>query len=334
MLRIGIPRGFYYYRFFNIWPKFFLYAGAEAIISPPTNKIIISEGVKLAVDETCLPFKVYMGHIAALQKACDYIFVPRIVSVEKQTYTCPKVIGLPDVARLIFPDTKLFSPLIDQYGGGEPRELIEKTAHLLQQSTRFTSKAWYKALEENDKYKFTAHHLPGDFLGQTKVPPKLHSKGRLALLGHCYNVYDNYITMDLIDKLRNLGYEVLTSDVVPKQELDQESQSLTKKMFWSLGNEILSAGKYFLKRKDIDGIIYLASFGCGADALIGELVMRFAAREGKKPLLMLNIDEHTGEAGLITRIEAFTDMLARRKKQSENNLSSHGEFEYHSQSII
>ena len=334
MLRIGIPRGFYYYRFFNVWPKFFFYAGAEAIISPPTNKIIISEGVKLAVDETCLPFKVYMGHIATLKKACDYIFVPRIVSVGKQAYSCPKVIGLPDVARLIFPDTKLYSPIINQYGGGEPRELIEQTAQILQQSTRNTSKAWHRALEESDKYKFTAHHLPGDFLGHTKVKLNGNSKGRLALLGHSYNIYDNYINMDLIDKLRSLGYDVLTSDVIPKEELHQEAESLPKKMFWTLGSEILAAGKYFLKRKDIDGMIYLACFGCGADSLIGELVMRFAAREGEIPLLMLNIDEHTGEAGLITRIEAFTDMLARRKKQSENNFSSHGEFEYHSQSII
>lgn len=334
MLRIGIPRGFYYYRFFNIWPKFFFHAGAEAVISPPTNKTTVSNGVKLAVDETCLPFKVYMGHVESLQKACDYIFVPRIVSVEKKAYSCPKIIGLPDVCRLIFPDANLFSPAINQYGGGEPRELIEQTAQLLRQSTRRTGKAWEKAVKESHKYKFSVARLPADFLGHTKVSPNGYSKGRLALLGHCYNIYDNYITMDLIDKLRNLGYDVLTLDVIPKEELDKESQSLPKKMFWTIGSEILSAGRYFLKRKDIDGVIYLACFGCGADALIGELVMRFKAKEGDKPLLMLNIDEHTGEAGFITRIEAFTDMLARRKKQSENYISSHGESEYHSQSII
>lgn len=39
--------------------------------------------------------------------------------------------------------------------------------------------------------------------------------------------------------------------------------------------------------------------------------------------MILKVDEHTGEAGLDTRVEAFVDMLERRV-YSENNISTHG----------
>ena len=38
------------------------------------------------------------------------------------------------------------------------------------------------------------------------------------------------------------------------------------------------------------------------------------AKSAGKPLLSLTIDEHTGEAGFITRLEAFIDMLFRKKR--------------------
>ena len=46
-----------------------------------------------------------------------------------------------------------------------------------------------------------------------------------------------------------------------------------------------------------------------------ERITRYAKRLSK-PLLNLTVDEHTGEAGFITRLEAFTDMLLRRKRES------------------
>ena len=35
------------------------------------------------------------------------------------------------------------------------------------------------------------------------------------------------------------------------------------------------------------------------------------------PLLNLTIDEHTGEAGFVTRLEAFVDMLFRKQRATE-----------------
>ena len=65
--------------------------------------------------------------------------------------------------------------------------------------------------------------------------------------------------------------------------------------------------------KKIDGIITLTAFGCGPDSLMLEDIRR-KAKNFNKPLLNLTIDEHTGEAGFITRLEAFCDMLYRNKR--------------------
>ena len=68
-----------------------------------------------------------------------------------------------------------------------------------------------------------------------------------------------------------------------------------------------------MKDNKIDGIITLNAFGCGPDSLMIERITR-KAKEFGKPLLSLTIDEHTGEAGFITRLEAFIDMLFRKKR--------------------
>ena len=73
-----------------------------------------------------------------------------------------------------------------------------------------------------------------------------------------------------------------------------------------------NAGHYFQDEK-IDGIITLTAFGCGPDSLMIEDIRR-KAKQFSKPILNLTIDEHTGEAGFITRIEAFIDLIKRRRQ--------------------
>ena len=71
----------------------------------------------------------------------------------------------------------------------------------------------------------------------------------------------------------------------------------------------------YLKDNNIDGIITINAFGCGPDSIMVDRISRIA-RKLNKPILNLSIDEQTGEAGFITRIEAFTDMLFRKKRAS------------------
>jgi predicted nucleotide-binding protein (sugar kinase/HSP70/actin superfamily) len=74
----------------------------------------------------------------------------------------------------------------------------------------------------------------------------------------------------------------------------------------------LGAAQYYINR-GVNGVIHLAAFGCGPESMVGEFI-EDQFRAAGVPFLHINLDEHSGEAGLATRLEAFVDMLTRRKK--------------------
>ena len=65
-MQIGIPRALSYYNFFPFWYGFFSDLGIEIVLSDKTTKQTMSLGSSLVVPETCLPIKVYVGHILNL----------------------------------------------------------------------------------------------------------------------------------------------------------------------------------------------------------------------------------------------------------------------------
>lgn len=67
-----------------------------------------------------------------------------------------------------------------------------------------------------------------------------------------------------------------------------------------------------IKDKGVDGLIHITAFGCGPDSVVGKEIEHDFADSGV-PFMTLRIDEHTGESHLQTRIEAFTDMIKRKK---------------------
>ena len=108
--KIGIPRSLFYFKFITLWETFFNHIGAEVIVSDPTNKRILEDGVKACVDEACIPIKLFHGHVINLKDRVEYIFVPRFTSISKWEYICPEFGGLPDMVRHTL---KGLPPLID-----------------------------------------------------------------------------------------------------------------------------------------------------------------------------------------------------------------------------
>ena len=56
--KIGIPRALLYHNYYPGWKKFFNKLGMKVVLSPATNKKILNQGTKKAVDDLCLPFKI------------------------------------------------------------------------------------------------------------------------------------------------------------------------------------------------------------------------------------------------------------------------------------
>ncbi|KAB3534767.1 hypothetical protein F8154_07855 [Alkaliphilus pronyensis] len=326
-VKIGIPRGLWFYDYFPLWKTFYEALGAEVIVSDITNKAILNQGVKNTVDEACLPVKIFNGHVLALKDKVDYIFVPKIMSVYEKEYICPKFCGLPEMVKHSIAN---LPPMIDiEINFNKSRKSLIKTIYLFgsyvtKNPIRIRT-AYLKALEEYNKYKeaMKAGYIPIDgYLQKDQSKLNIKPKTRIAAIGHSYQLFDSYGSMSLIKKLQKENIEVVIPESLNMKSINNLASSLEKKMFWSYGRKTLGTALHYTKNKDIDGIVYISSFGCGIDSVIEDIFERWA-RKSNIPFLLLTVDEHTGEAGINTRLEAFIDMIDWRLN-NEGNLSTHG----------
>jgi len=328
--KVGIPRALHFYRYFPFWKKLLEELDVELILSPPTNKKIVEEGVTHGFGELCIPVKIYYGHVLKLVRDnpdLDYIFVPRYVAEVKEAYFCPKFISLPDIIKILPEVPKILNFEVNVKEFPIATSAIELGKELGRTQNQSLN-AYREAQKYFDEYhKFLREGAPVNHalrLVERNRPftlPKKKHKGDLKflLLGHGYNIFDTFINLDFQKKLHDQGVEVLTIENLP-ESIFKVPVIINKRLrnYWRHEEEILAAIRYFLTkgRDEIDGVIFLISFACGPDSLISELIMRDMKVVGL-PFLEITMDEHSGEAGMITRIEAFVEMARRKKKKLE-----------------
>jgi predicted nucleotide-binding protein (sugar kinase/HSP70/actin superfamily) len=115
-----------------------------------------------------------------------------------------------------------------------------------------------------------------------------------------------------------MGVTVITVENLPPKKIAR-ANILEKKMFWTFSDLALNSSYYLFKEGKIDGIIHLTAFGCGPDSMVDKL-MEIASKDYPEvPYMSVTIDEHTGDAGISTRLEAFLDMVKRKKEAGEKN---------------
>lgn len=331
--KIGIPQGLFFYDYYPIFINFFRELGVEVVLSSNSNKKILNQGIANCVDEACLPVKVYHGHVIDLIGKADCIFMPKIISIRRKEYNCPKVLGLPEMVKNSIPDLpQIISPIINlRKSKRNYINSIIEVGRYFTQNTSMIKEAYENAFEkyiDYKKYIYKTKTIPINIIKNydnynfNKIINFNKNDLTLLVCGHSYNIFDEYISMNLINKLKEQGINVLTTEMVEAENIEKHIKDLSKRMFWSSGRDIVGASFYLIENKMIDGLIYVSSFGCGLDSILIEMVQR-RARKRKIPFTLLTLDEHTGEAGINTRLEAFIDMMKWRNK-NEDNISTHG----------
>ncbi len=326
-MQIGIPRALSYYNFFPFWYGFFSDLGIEIVLSDPTTKQTMTSGSSLVVPETCLPVKVYVGHILnLLDKGIDKIFVPSLQSIMPKIYNCSKIRGLPDLIRnVVKRDFTIIEATLDK---------SEKNRGLYDFLSEIASQYGITDFDRIKKASKNAWKVYNNFQIMTRsgVPYKKALKSALdnkviindnnksypiniALIAHGYNLYDERVSMKIFDKLEKLDVNVYTAEQLTQEQMSEGLNSMKSRLYWANEFEITGAAAHYIQDRNIDGIITINAFGCGPDSLMLERISRFS-RKNNKPILHLSIDEHTGEAGFVTRLEAFVDMLYRKKRSS------------------
>jgi predicted nucleotide-binding protein (sugar kinase/HSP70/actin superfamily) len=256
----------------------------------------------------------------------DYLFIPRVVCLNRKTVYCPKFLGLPDMIRYsienippiidvrmdtrrgCFAIVKAYLDIGRSLGASKGLVLRAyfKAVGILCRYNRLLRKGWSPA----DAMGFLENQIDGtDFEGSAK--PGL----KFAVLGYPYAIYDSFISANLINKLRKYGVKVITAENIhPVLLALQKNCSLPKRLFWTFSDRALKAAYFLFNQNKIDGVLHLTAFGCGPDSLLNKLIEMEAKKHRDIPFMTLMIDEQTGEAGMTTRLEAFVDMVRRRKE--------------------
>lgn len=300
---IGIPKSLLWYKYKVFWEEFFKYIGCRTVISSDTNQETVEQGVRLSVDELCIPIKIFYGHCLNLAKKCDMIFVPRYWRVDKQGITCPKFMALPDTANQI---------LKENY----PSKVLSLSINIKRRPVLLSflllglkiNKNPFKAIRAY-KAALLAEKRHKQYL-EKKFIEKVSSTGiKIAVIGHEYNIHDNYVNQDLVRQIEDMGITVITSDLVP-ESIYRDHLRDKPFIYWSYEREIIGAAYWAIASKDISGVILVSSFNCGPDSFLYEQLM---LEDSDKPLLSLLIDEYTSNETVKTRVEAFVELLKRNK---------------------
>ncbi|MDD2553266.1 MAG: acyl-CoA dehydratase activase-related protein [Desulfotomaculaceae bacterium] len=322
---VGIPSALMYYIYYPFWLAFFNEIGVEVVTSSRTTKTILDKGIREALADACVPIKLFFGHVMELKNKCDCLFIPRVVCLNGKTIYCPKFLGLPDMIRHSLDG---IPPILDVRIDARQGRLSKIKAYLeigsyFGANRKAVLKAYCKAWITLRRHKRLLRKglNPLEAMELIKNPNRkksiLPAKSNLkfAVLGYPYSIYDNFINANLLDKLKKLGVSVLTTENINPLILAlQKNCGLPKRLFWTFSDAILKAAHYLFRHRRVDAVLHLTAFGCGPDSLLNKFIEMEAKQHKDIPFMTLMIDEHTGEAGMATRLEAFVDMVRRRKE--------------------
>ncbi len=296
-MKIGIPRAFYYHSYPRLWECFFRRLGHEPVVSSQSTQKTLEIACAQTETENCLPQKLFDGHLLSLIDSVDAIFVPRILSIVNGHNCCPRFGALLDATRAgIARGVPLISIEINETAAPLSKTLLRlaRTLEADRKTAKLAVKEAFEAMEQ--------HHRE-----EAQRQQEQCGNRKFLLLGHPYTLHDHFIADPIIQKMKKLEapLELMTfadNNIKPGDIL------------WCVFN------KMYRKLQCIDtrayaGVIQISTFNCGADSMMVERFQRVCKHKGV-PYMLLMVDEHTGKAGVDTRLEVFVDSLSWQRAKA------------------
>jgi predicted nucleotide-binding protein (sugar kinase/HSP70/actin superfamily) len=135
----------------------------------------------------------------------------------------------------------------------------------------------------------------------------------VVIFARPYNGFAGEAHMGIPHKFATRGIHVIPIDF-----LDLEQERSKRYMYWGMGDLILKAACFVEKHPQLFGA-YITNFSCGPDSFI---ISYFRDIMGRKPSLTLELDSHTADAGIETRVEAFLDIVRSYRQLMARRLIS------------
>jgi predicted CoA-substrate-specific enzyme activase len=293
--RVGIPRALTTHSLFPLYSTFFTALGMEVVLSAvdPRGDLRSHSGF-------CLPAQIAHGAVLDLaQKQVKLVFLPQVARMAQQdsgkdSYLCPITQAGPYFIAKAFPDTRFLSPVLDfTHPLAASAAMTEMAMRELGVSREAANEAWAAAMGEQTRAECALAELGKQALAQALAA----DKPAILLAGHSYNAYTPEASQSVGKKLSSMGVAVIPADCLMPVG--------TGATVWHFANQILNAAALSKRHPNLF-LLCVSNFSCTIDAFTHSLL---ASELESKPYLILEIDAHTADAGVQTRLEAFLDIV-------------------------
>ncbi|MBW2206406.1 MAG: CoA activase [Deltaproteobacteria bacterium] len=303
---VGMQRALYTIHTSVLWAHFFDRLGFRLVLTPNTNSRISSDGIEAMAAETCYPVKVSHGHVKALVEKTRYLFIPSIVTMptpreEETGFYCPLLQANQYMVRMALDLDRrtILNPIIHLKHDPEilALELSEQLSKRIKRSPSKIKEAITHALDAQEAFIQDLYQRGREIL-------EIHDPDEplVIVTGRPYNLYDERLNLRMGQNLAKIGVKAVPMDFV---DVDTVDISDFPDMFWGLGAQILRNAKFIKAHTNYFGL-HITNFSCGADSFIEHF---FKHVMGDKPYLILELDEHSAVAGVMTRLEAYRNVI-------------------------
>lgn len=310
-LTIGLPRASAFQEFLPFWKIFFTRLGYKVKVSPETSAEIMDAGIKLQPAETCLPIKIALGHIKFLQDdpEVDLVFMPSLIDSHRQKeesyYFCPYTEHLPYMLPESLRQKLLTLPIYLEPEAESLKENFKNLARVLKEPEEKIKEAWEAGSIAQVNFQNKLKEKGKEILSKSTA----ERKAVWVICGRPYLLYDNFVNLNLWFHLEKLGLTAIPMDYLPLDEIKFESLLVEPSSIppWRYPQRLLKAAAWTHNQQEVFPV-FLTNYGCGIDGFSVKQIKNLVA---ERPHLFLEFDEHRGEAGLITRLEAFADEISQ-----------------------
>lgn len=316
---VGISRSLLTNTFFPFYYQFFYGLGYDILLSDAADP----QGIERKGASFCYPVEISHGAVANLiNKNPDIYFLPHVKSIEiKNGYsvsvTCPFVQGEPYYLKSTFDELNkktVLSPVLDfAKGYNHLRNIFIKISKILRIDSETAKKSFEMAMKNQKDFYYKCREIGKRLLLDLKED---RNKIVYVLFGRSYNAFTQWGNMGIPHKFATRNYTILPFEFLP---IDEEE--IGENMYWAMGQLILKGARAVKKHPQLFGV-YITNFSCGPDSFLNGY---FRNIMGKKPSLILELDGHTADAGIDTRIEAFIDIVNCYRKLNMEKLQSKNE---------
>ena len=293
--QIGIPKALTTHSLYPLYSTFFAGLGMEVVLSEvdPRGELKSNAGF-------CFPAQIAHGAVFDLvQRGVELIFLPHVMRMPqreawKESYLCPITQASPYFLAKAYPQIHLLSPLLDFSDGyAACRVLVEIAVNELGQSRELAERQWSAAVRAQ-----TDAERELEELGKAALELAIAAnKPAIVLAGHSYNALTPEGSQSVGKKLSSMGVAAIPADCLTPEAAGPTS--------WHFANQVMNAVKIVKQQPNLF-LLCVSNFSCTIDAFTQSML---ASEMGSKPYLILEIDGHTADAGVQTRLEAFLDIV-------------------------